>query len=383
MTLIDRLLPLLLFAVTATAQSNLPPMKRITDRKTPAYLAARGFMRGVNIANYLEVPPGERWPVSHTVADLKFILAEGFDHIRLPVAWQSYTGSAPDFKMSDAIFAKADEIVTNASALGLNVMINVHNFNQFTSNPVANTAWFQAIWRQVAAHFAGAPAGVAFELLNEPKDEATTVVLNPIFAETIRQIRQTNPHRTIFVGPGRWNSPEELVNLRLPDDDDNIIVTLHCYEPFMFTHQGASWAGPDQRLTGIVFPGPPQTPLQPDSRLGLAQWVLDRIQKYNTWPTDRNPSSPQAFLPKIQTAQEWSEQHGRPVHFGEFGAYTTADQQSRAHYYAAFRQALDAAGIGWAIWDWKSGFNFWDAKSQQPLPGMREALFPARNEKPR
>jgi PAS domain-containing protein len=108
---------------------------------------------------------------------------------------------------------------------------------------------------------------------------------------------------------------------------------------------------------------------------------LDRINQYNTQPADSNPSSARAFLPKIQRARAWSEEFGRPVHFGEFGAYTTADQESRAHYYEAWRQALDAAGIGWAIWDWKSGFNYWNPKTQQPLPGMREALFPAMNPK--
>jgi endoglucanase len=95
-------------------------------------------------------------------------------------------------------------------------------------------------------------------------------------------------------------------------------------------------------------------------------------------PSASNPSSPNAFRPKIHQAKAWSEEFGRPVHFGEFGAFTKADQASRARYYGAFRQALDAAGIGWAIWDWKSGFNYWDTKTQQPLPGMREALFPAK-----
>jgi endoglucanase len=169
-----------------------------------------------------------------------------------------------------------------------------------------------------------------------------------------------------------------LANLRLPDDDHNLIVTLHCYEPMMFTHQGASWTGPDLRVTGIIFPGPPTTPLQPDPGLALQPRVLDRIQQYNTLPSERNPSSPRAFLPKIHTAKAWSEKYGRPVHFGEFGAYTKADQESRAHFYAAFRQGLDEAGIGWAIWDWKSGFNYWDPKTEQPLPGMRQALFPAK-----
>jgi endoglucanase len=353
-------------------------MKPIANPRSPAHLAARGFMRGANIANYLEVPPGQDWYVRHTAADLKFIRAEGFDHIRLPVGWHHYTGRGPDYKLPDAIFAKVDNMVANATALGLNVMMNIHHFNEFTTNPVANTAWFVAIWRQVAAHYAGAPPGVAFELLNEPNGAATTVVLNPIYAEAIREIRKTNPHRTIFVAPGQWDSADELVHLRLPDDDDNLIAAVHCYEPMLFTHQGAGWVQ-DQQLTGIVFPGPPKVALEPDPSLGLKPWALERIHKYNTLPSESNPSGPSAFLPKIQKAKAWSEKYGRPVHFGEFGAYTKADQASRAHYYKAMREALESAGIGWAIWDWKSGFNYWDAENQRPLPGMHEALFPQTN----
>lgn len=83
---------LLLLSLTATAQNDLPAMKRITGRHTQAHLAAKGFMRGANIGNYLEVPLGEKWAVPHTVLDLKQIRAEGFDHIRLPVGWHYYTG---------------------------------------------------------------------------------------------------------------------------------------------------------------------------------------------------------------------------------------------------------------------------------------------------
>jgi endoglucanase len=84
-----------------------------------------------------------------------------------------------------------------------------------------------AIWSQIAKHYEKAPMGLAFEVLNEPKDAATTEVINPIFAKTISQIRRLDPRRTIFVGPGRWNSVTELPKLRLPDDDQNLIVTVH------------------------------------------------------------------------------------------------------------------------------------------------------------
>jgi len=256
----------------------------------------------------------------------------------------------------------------------LGVIINIHHFDDFTSHPKEQTARFEAIWSQIAAHYERAPDGLAFELLNEPKDAATTDVINPIFAVTIGQIRRLDPNRTIFLGPGKWNSAGELPMLRLRDDDQNLIVTVHNYDPFYFTHQGADWAGPDTKLTGIVFPGPPATALVPDPNRKLNPWVLTWLKAYNTEPTASNPSSPRAFQAAIDQAKEWSDYYGRPVHFGEFGCLTTADPASRAHYYRAFRESAEKAKLGWAIWDWKAGFRYWNEKTGRPEPGMHEAL---------
>jgi len=212
-------------------------------------------------------------------------------------------------------------------------------------------------------------------LLNEPKDNATTAVLNPIYAETIAEIRKTNPSRVIFLGPGKWNSIDELGSLLLPDKEDNLIVTVHCYEPFYFTHQGATWSGPDTGMTGIKFPGPPAKPLVPAPALKLRKGVLDWIERYNTLPAEQNPSGPLAFGGKIKLAHDWSTSYGRPIHMGEFGAYVRADAESRSRFCSAFRKTLDQNGIGWAIWDWKAGFKYWDDAARQPAPGMHEALF--------
>ena len=273
----------------AFVPANPPEMQPLTNRNSAAHQAARRFMHGVNLGDYLEAPPGQNWGGSYSEKDFATIRAEGFDHVRLPVGWHHYAGPGPDFKLSGEIFAKADFLVTNALNQHLAVIINIHHFNEFTTDPAGQTDKFLAIWRQVAAHYAKLPETAAFELLNEPKDAAKTAVLNPIYQRAIRVIRETNPRRAIFVGPGQWNNVAELRNLVLPADDDNLIVTVHCYEPFYFTHQGASWAGPDVRGTGIEFPGPPAKPLAPDPALKLNPWVLDWIQRYNTLPTDRNP----------------------------------------------------------------------------------------------
>jgi endoglucanase len=365
------------------AHSVLPPgfteMKRIVSRDTPAHRAAKKFMRGTNLGNYLEAPPNQNWVARYTADDFIHIHDEGFDHVRLPIAWHLYAGPAPDFKLSDEIYSKADFLVTNAFEHGLNVIVNIHHFNEFYRDPAGQKEKLYAIWRQLTAHYASFPDRLAFELVNEPMGEATTTVLNPIYAEVIRQIHKTSPHRTLFLGPGKWNSIDELGDLSLPDDDDNLIVTVHCYDPFFFTHQGATWAGRDTRVTGIVFPGPPATPLVPDSALELNPRVLDWIQRYNTLPTDQNPCSVLAFRGKLRQARQWSDYYGRPVHVGEFGCYEKADPQSRARFYAAFRQTLDDLGLGWAMWDWKAGFKYWDTQADGPAPGMRQALFPGRN----
>ena len=219
-----------------------------------------------------------------------------------------------------------------ALAAKLGVMVNIHHFDDFTTDPAKFTPKFLSIWRQVAAHYADRPEGLVFELLNEPKDAATTEVVNPIFAQAVEVIRKTNPSRTLVIGPGKWNGISELPQLHVPDDDANILVTVHCYDPFLFTHQGASWAGDgdDRKQTGFVFPGPPKSPLKPAPGLSLSPGFLETIKAYNTLPTESNPISPRVMDQAVSRIKEWSDYYGRPVYLGEFGAYTAADPVSRA-----------------------------------------------------
>jgi endoglucanase len=366
------------FFARAQVPTNFTDMARITNTNSAAHLAARRFMRGVNLGNHLEAPPGQNWGASYSTNDFIWIRGEGFDHVRLPIAWHHYTGPAPDYTLSNSIFGAADFLVTNALNRGVNAIVNIHHFDDFTTNPSAWTNQFYAIWRQVAAHYSNLASGLAFELINEPKDAATTAVLNPIYAEAARQIRQISPARTIFVGPGLWNSIDELGALQLPGTDENLIVTVHSYDPFLFTHQGANWTLPDTATTNIVFPGPPPTPVTPAP--GIASWATNWLLSYNTLPTERNPSSPAAFRDRLLRAKQWGDYYGRPVHVGEFGSYADyAPTNSRVRFYQEMRQRLDELGLGWAMWDWKAGFHYWKESGnggQPDPPALRDAMFP-------
>jgi endoglucanase len=359
---------------SAFTPANPPEMKPLSNPHSPANETAAHFMRGVNFGNYLEIAAGARWGAHITTNDFDAIQSEGFDHIRVPIAWQNYAGPAPDYKLSSEIFDKVDFVLTNALSRHLAVMLNIHHFDNFTADPTNYTAEFIALWRQISTHYAALPDTVVFELLNEPMGAAKTEVMNPIYAKVISVIRETNPRRTIVVSPANWGNVHELKNLVLPAGDDNLLVTVHCYEPFYFTHQGAGWAGPDVKpLRGIQFPGPPATPIVPDPN--LRSYMRKWIEQYNTLPTDKNPSSRAAFAGLMKYAHDWAAYYGRPVYVGEFGAYTHADPVSRANFYRDFRKVLAEEKIGWAIWDWDGGFNYWNPRKNEPLPGMREALF--------
>lgn len=358
--------------------ANPPEMTPLTNRHSPAYAAANYFRHGVNLGTQplLQVPPVENWQdiVCGDAGKFARMRAVGFDHVRLGIEWPSATGPAPDYLIAPEVFTCVDCAVTNALAAGLGVMIHIIWFKEFYRDPAAETERFVAIWRQIAAHYEKFPDRLAFELMNEPHGAATTKVINPIYARTIAEIRKTNPHRTIFAGPGEWNSVDELKNLVLPPDD-NLIVTVHCYDPFIFTHQGHPRQSTVAKVTGIRFPGPPATPFVPDPAAGLSAWWTNWIQKYNTLPTAQNPCSPLAFAEKMKLARAWSDYYGRPVHVGEFGVYSAADPESRVRWLAAIRHAFDENNLGWCLWEWSAGFGFWDKKDSPALPGLHEALF--------
>ena len=58
----------------------------------------------------------------------------------------------------------------------------------------------------------------------------------------------------MIVGPGRWNTVGGLSSLVLPEGED-LIVTVHYYSPFRFTHQGAGWLPGSDAWLGTRWDG--------------------------------------------------------------------------------------------------------------------------------
>ncbi len=64
---------------------------------------------------------------------------------------------------------------------------------------------FLAFWKQIARRFNDAPNTVLFEILNEPNGWLTPRLWNEFLGEALRIIRETNPTRTVVIGPPFWD----------------------------------------------------------------------------------------------------------------------------------------------------------------------------------
>lgn len=361
---------LVFHAKAATLPDFMTP-KRLPS-STPAHLACSKLKRGVNLGNGWEVPPGQSWSVRFTPEDIDRIADEGFDHIRVPVCWHHHmTRGDHGWTISRKLLDELEPVLRRAMDRKLAVLLDWHHFEEFNQDPDGQLGRFTGGWQAIAEHFKSWPPGLFFELLNEPCDQLTTEALAPVYQKAVAAIRKVDAKRIIVASPGQWGQVSELDRLRLPDDD-RIIVTVHCYEPFQFTHQGAGWVGL-QDLKGIRFPGPPATPYQIPPSLTGNSGVVAFVEGYNTLPAATNPSSIHPVRQTLQEAREWSDQFGRPIHLGEFGAHQTADDHSRANYLREVRLTAESLSIPWALWEWKAGFGYWDHQSGRAR--FRKALF--------
>jgi endoglucanase len=242
-------------------------------------------------------------------------------------------------------FETLDWAVKNAQEQGLTVILDMHEFNVMGENPEANKDKFLAFWRQLAAHYQDAPSSVLFELLNEPNKKLTPALWNDYLSQALAIIRQTNPTRTVICGPAFWNGIEHLQELELPENDRNIIVTVHYYSPMDFTHQGAPWAGRKDKL-GVDWTG-----------------------------TDAEKN---ALNKDFDKAANWAKEHRRPIFLGEFGAYDKAPMDARVRYTSAVARAAEARGWSWAYWQFDSDFIVYDIPQDRWVEPIRDALCPPR-----
>lgn len=293
-----------------------------------AFVLNQQLGRGVNLGNALEAAREGEWGMYLEAEYFALIAQAGFDAVRVPIKWSAHAQATAPYTIDPAFLARIDWVVAQAQTNGLAVVLNIHHYDEMYQDPDAHQARFLALWAQIATQYQAQPATVVFELLNEPNSNLLAYKWNQILNAAITTIRQTNPTRTLIVGPVDWNSIHSLSSLELPAADRHLIVTFHYYEPFHFTHQGAEWV------------------------TGSGAWVG------TTW--SGSTGEQQAITTAFNRAADWAQQQNRPLYLGEFGAYSRADIDSRAAWTAFVARQAEERAISWAYWEFGAGFGVYD-----------------------
>lgn len=81
----------------------------------------------------------------------ELIVQAGFDTVRIPIRWSAHARRFSPYTISEEFFAPVDWAIRNALDRGLNVIIDMHNYEEIFRNPVGEKERFLALWRQIAA----------------------------------------------------------------------------------------------------------------------------------------------------------------------------------------------------------------------------------------
>ena len=336
--------------------------------------AAVHFKKGINLGNRLEAPNEGDWGGVIQPEDFPFIARRGFDHVRIPIRFSGHAATAAPYTIDSAFFARVDTLLDQAAAANLAVVVDLHAYDEMAADVAAHRDRFVALWTQIAARYQSRPDTVAFEPYNEPNGQLDTT-WNDVMLPAIQAIRATNPRRLLIVDSVFWADPTKLATLALPNDA-NIMASIHLYEPKLFTFQGQDWMGPIYLTTGVIFPGPPATPVTPVQAAKDASWANQWFNDYNTKPAATNPSGPATVAAQIALITAYHQSQGRAVYNGEWGPQDGGPLDSRVRLVTAVRQQCESAGIGWAIWEDPVHMSLFDSRAGTWLTAIIDALLP-------
>jgi endoglucanase len=311
---------------------------------------ASAIGRGVNFGNMLEAPTEGAWGLTVTDDFIDKAAAAGFTAVRLPVRWSNHASTTAPFTIDSLFMNRVASVVDKLLAKGLVVILDMHHYRQLDGDPLDAGEFavpdavvdvrFIMLWDQIATHFQARSARLVFELYNEPHGRQNGEPWNVLAARTVGVVRKTNPDRVVVIGPTTWNSATDLHLLKIPNDA-NVILTIHNYAPFSFTHQGAEWISP-------VLP------------TGVTCCSATQVAEM-TAPLD--------------VARTWSAAKHYPVFVGEFGAYSKADSASRMSFNRTMRDAMEARGMSWSYWEFAAGFGVYDPVKLSFRQGLLDSLL--------
>ena len=315
-----------------------------------------GHQKGVDLGGWFSqcVHTPEHYDSFITAPDFDVIRSWGADHVRVPVDYDLLEDKIGAPRESG--YARLREAVENCRRCGLNMILDLHKTAGFSFDAAEGEAGFfesaayqerfYRLWERIAGYFRDDTDILAFELLNEVTEKKYRDTWNRVAAECIRRIRAVAPDVKILVG-GYWhNSAVAVKDIDVPYDK-NLVYNFHCYEPLIFTHQGAYWMPKMDRAFRISVAAPFSEMARADREMGTLSCA--GYEKY----APGTVLSAAYFEDFMAEAAAAAEAKGVPLYCGEYGVIDCATPEDTLAWYRMIHDAFEKYGIGRAAWSYR------------------------------
>jgi aryl-phospho-beta-D-glucosidase BglC (GH1 family) len=312
---------------------------------------------GANVCQWFRFPPrgnaSEHFRNYISAAEAGYMAQIGLKHVRLCVA-PSVIMDRISGKIIEDRGRQLEAAIARFHDAGLLVMVDIHNEDRAAELDPAWQEAFVRFWSALAARLSRFdPELTILEIINEPVFDRREEQWNALNARLAAAIRHNAPQHTIVASGPNWGGIDGLKKLKLLPDK-NVIYSFHCYDPFTFTHQGATWTSPEVRpLHGVPYPSSPEAvqPLLAGLESSPASKRMVEWYGKERWNKEK-------LAARFRQGIEWGAKNGVPLYCGEFGVFPTRSKpEHRANWFRDFGQVLAENRIGWAVWGWDEGFG--------------------------
>jgi endoglucanase len=395
--------------LTAMIKTLMAALLVLAALALPGRAASFSMKRGLNLDQWTTWPGEDKWGDRRAILpypewrkfvgddDLKALKSAGFDFLRMPVDPSPFL-SGETLALRDELYASVLASVRMINRAGLKVIVDMHlipsgssrniGMGEVMDDPQMFDAYVEMVRRMARTLADEDPRHVAFELMNEPVVDCD-VDGSGLWPERQQKLfaaaRSSATGLTLILTGACYSSAASLAKIDPKAiADDNIIWTFHSYDPFLLTHQGATWAGDFiPYVTGLPYPLSAVPRAQLDAALNT---IRARIKAEAPWARqsgllayldeqvaslDTDQKLREIMDAPFTRVEAWAKANGiKPenITLGEFGMIRqeygnpyVMPAEYRAVYVRDMIARAEAHGFSWSVWSYGGAFGIVDA----------------------
>ncbi|MCF0208580.1 MAG: cellulase family glycosylhydrolase [Bacteroidaceae bacterium] len=349
-------LPIYLLCLLFTIASCTPKTAEELEEKFE-------IKRGVNLSHWLSQSEvrGEERAKHIDEEDVKRLKEFGFDHVRIPIDEVQFWDEDGN-KLQEA-WDLLTKTLDNLQKHQMRAIVDLHIIRSHYFNAVneegTNSLFeddkaleqFINLWAQLSEVLKKYPNSmVAYEFLNEPVAD-NPEQWNALIVKVHKDLRTLEPERVLVIGSNRWQGVGTFKDLKVPENDPNIILSFHYYEPFVMTHYNAHWTPMGEYNGKVDYPG---AMISQEDFNKQTDKVKQQVEQYTKeWNKD-------TLNAQIQQAVVVAKKYNLPLICGEWGYYEKSPKEPSLRWMKDMIAVFDENNLAWDLWCYDGDFGFWN-----------------------